>query len=171
MKAIDRLYTYLAEYSLKPTAIEKAIGLSNGYLSAQKKRNADMGEGIMNKVIDYCQEISPEWLLTGQGPMLRSKQEQSTPQLVEQQNICSETTAYYKMYKEEREENKILNDKIAQMSVEIGTLKAQLNQVSLGLEKSEESPIAKVVTLKKDSSKQIRPASSANAHSEIPAKP
>lgn len=36
MKAIDRFYEYLAEKSLKPTAIEKEIGLSNGYLSAQK---------------------------------------------------------------------------------------------------------------------------------------
>lgn len=71
MKAIDRLYEYLAIKGLKPTAVEKAMGLSNGYLSVQKKRQADIGEGMMNKIIDYCRDINPEWLLTGYGTMLR----------------------------------------------------------------------------------------------------
>lgn len=44
MKAVDRLYEYLNIKGLKPTAIEKAIGISNGYLSAQKKRQADIGK-------------------------------------------------------------------------------------------------------------------------------
>lgn len=73
MKAIDRFYEYLAEKSLKPTNVEKEIGLSNGYLSAQKKRNADMGEGMMLKVIDYFQDINPMWLLTGEGNMLKDE--------------------------------------------------------------------------------------------------
>lgn len=73
MKAIDRLYDYLAIKGLKPTSVEKAIGLSNGYFSAQKKRQADIGEGMMNKIIDYCRDINPEWLLTGKGNMLRDE--------------------------------------------------------------------------------------------------
>lgn len=73
MKAIDRLYDYLAEKSLKPTTVEKEMGLSNGYLSAQKKRGADIGEGMMNKIIDYFRDINPEWLLTGRGEMLKTK--------------------------------------------------------------------------------------------------
>lgn len=72
MKAIDRFYEFLAEKSLKPTAIEKEIGLSNGYLSAQRKRNADMGEGMILKIIDYFRDINPLWLLTGEGSMLRN---------------------------------------------------------------------------------------------------
>ncbi len=71
MKAIDRLYEYFTEKSLKPTAVEKAIGLSNGYLSAQKKRGADIGESLMNKIIDYFRDINPEWLLTGNGTMFK----------------------------------------------------------------------------------------------------
>lgn len=72
MKAIDRLYDYLTVKGQKPTSVEKAIGLSNGYLSVQKKRQADIGEGMMNKIIDYCRDINPEWLLTGNGNMLRN---------------------------------------------------------------------------------------------------
>ena len=72
MKAIERLYEYLDYKKLKPTALEKEIGLSNGYISVQKKRNADMGEGALNKIIDYCRDINPLWLLTGEGSMLRA---------------------------------------------------------------------------------------------------
>ena len=71
MKAIDRLYEYLESKGVKPTNFEKELGLSNGYLSAMKKREADMGETILKKIIDYCRDINPEWLLTGEGPMLR----------------------------------------------------------------------------------------------------
>lgn len=107
MKAIDRFYEYLAEKNLKPTAVEKEIGLSNGYLSAQKKRNADMGEGMMLRIIDYCRDINPLWLLTGEGSMFRTDrlQMQSAPPL---QETSGEAAAYYRMYKEKDEENKEL---------------------------------------------------------------
>lgn len=78
MKAIDRFYEYLAEKSLKPTAVEKEIGLSNGYLSIQRKRSADMGEGMMLKIIDYFRDINPIWLLTGNGTMFRDKEKKES---------------------------------------------------------------------------------------------
>lgn len=70
MKAIDRIYEYLTIKGIKPTVLEKEIGLSNGYLSVQRKRNADIGEGVLNKIIDYCRDVSPVWLLTGRGTMM-----------------------------------------------------------------------------------------------------
>ena len=71
MKAIERLYEYIDSKGYRPTNFEKEIGLSSGYLSIQKKRNADIGETVVNKINDYCQDINIEWLLTGQGSMLR----------------------------------------------------------------------------------------------------
>jgi hypothetical protein len=70
MKAIERLYKYIDYKKIKPTRLEKEIGLSNGYLGTQFKRNADLGESIMNRIIDYCLDLSAEWLLTGRGSML-----------------------------------------------------------------------------------------------------
>ena len=75
MKAIERLYQYMEYKGLKPTALEKKIGLSNGYLGVQRKRNADMGEGVFLKIIDNCRDINSSWLLTGEGNMLRSESE------------------------------------------------------------------------------------------------
>jgi len=71
MKIIDRLYQYFDFKGIKPTAFEKKIGLSNGYLGLQRKRNADIGESILIKIIDYCLDINPIWLITGNGEMLK----------------------------------------------------------------------------------------------------
>lgn len=70
MKAIDRLYNYLEYKDIRPTNLEKEIELSNGYLSIQKKRNADIGESVLRKITDYCRDLNPTWLLTGEGDML-----------------------------------------------------------------------------------------------------
>lgn len=72
MKAIDRLYQYLELKSIKPTVFEKEVGLSNGYLGTQRKRNADIGEAVFVKIINYCRDLSLVWLITGEGQMLQS---------------------------------------------------------------------------------------------------
>ncbi len=71
MKAINRLLQYLEYKEIKPTAFEKVIGLSNGYLGVQKKRNADIGEGVILKLVDNCLDLSLNWLILGEGSMLK----------------------------------------------------------------------------------------------------
>lgn len=73
MKTIERVYIYLQSRSIRPTVFEKKIGFSNGYLSAMRRRNADMGESILRRITEYCQDISPHWLLTGEGEMLQQE--------------------------------------------------------------------------------------------------
>ncbi len=82
MKAIERIYQYLEYKGLKPTVFEKEIGLSSGYLSVQKKRNADIGETIVNKINDNCRDINITWLLTGEGEMLKTKEKKMPPFLL-----------------------------------------------------------------------------------------
>ena len=72
MKAINRLHKYIDYKGYKPTRFEKDLGLSNGYLNTQLKRSADLGESIFNKILDYCLDINPEWLLSGKEPMLKT---------------------------------------------------------------------------------------------------
>nr|DAU53011.1 MAG TPA: hypothetical protein [Caudoviricetes sp.] len=91
MKAIERLYQYLEFKELKPTYLEKEIGLSNGYIGVQKKRNADMGEGILLKILDYCRDMDPVWLLTGKGDMLIKNENNIVPTC----NINHKGSPYY----------------------------------------------------------------------------
>lgn len=73
MKAIDRIFEYIDLKGLKPTRLEKEVGLSNGYLRTQEKRNADLGESVLLKIVDYCLDLNPIWLLTGKGNMLKKE--------------------------------------------------------------------------------------------------
>lgn len=52
MKAINRIFEYISAKGLKPTRLEKEIGLSNGYLRTQERRDADLGEGVLLKILD-----------------------------------------------------------------------------------------------------------------------
>lgn len=72
MKAIERLFEYLDFKGIPHTRFEKTIGLSNGYLNTMLKRKADLGEGVLNKIIDNCLDLRTEWLLVGKGKMLLS---------------------------------------------------------------------------------------------------
>ncbi|MFB9078949.1 helix-turn-helix transcriptional regulator [Flavobacterium procerum] len=78
MKAIERLYEYINFKGIKATPFEVRIGLSNGYLGKQLKRNADLGEGILLRIIENCQDLNPIWLLLGSGSMLKDSYLENT---------------------------------------------------------------------------------------------
>ena len=71
MKSIERIYQYLDSADIKIAEFERQCALSNGYLRKMKLRNGDLGEGVLMQVLENCPDISPEWLLTGQGEMRR----------------------------------------------------------------------------------------------------
>ena len=72
MKAIERLVQYIDYKGFSNRSFEMQIGLSNGYIGTQLKRNADLGESILNKILDNCLDINPIWLISGKGDMLKN---------------------------------------------------------------------------------------------------
>ncbi len=73
MKTIERVKQYIDFKGYSNSFFEKENSLSNGYIATQLKRNADLGEGVLNKIINNCLDINPIWLLTGKGNMLQTK--------------------------------------------------------------------------------------------------
>jgi hypothetical protein len=72
MKAIERVYQYLKHKQIRPIRFEKANGFSNGYLGTQLKRKGNLGEDVVNRIVRNFPDISLEWLMLGNGDMLRS---------------------------------------------------------------------------------------------------
>lgn len=65
------MFEYFAIKGIKPTRFERNVGLSNGYLLVQKKRNADIGSRILSIIMDNCHDLNIEWLITGEGEMIK----------------------------------------------------------------------------------------------------
>lgn len=73
MKAIDRIYEYINYKGMKISDFERANSISNGYLSKMKMRSAGIGEDILTQILENCPEINPEWLILGEGEMIKGE--------------------------------------------------------------------------------------------------
>lgn len=79
MGAIQRLYEYIDTQRLSVADFERQNQLSNGYLGKMRKRNAGIGEEVLVRIIENCPDLSPLWLLLGEGEMMRSAKPSSKP--------------------------------------------------------------------------------------------
>jgi putative phage repressor len=126
MKAIDRIKQYIDYKGFTNRSFEQKNNLSNGYIATQLKRNADLGEGILNKVLENCLEINPKWLLTGKGEMLNHPYNEAT------HNINSSNNTYINSvgdnFQEKTNEKNIYNEMIITQRELIDSLKKQIIQ-------------------------------------------
>lgn len=122
MKIINRIYQYIDYRGIKPTRFEKQLGLSNGYLGTQLKRNADLGESVINKIIDNCLDLNSEWLITGRGNMLIDSFEE---------NMIKEPQVFYQKKEKEVESERIqeLKETIATQRDFIDFLKRKIDRL------------------------------------------
>ena len=70
----DRIKLFLKEHGISQRKFEIAIGKSNGYVNnIVKTISAD----ALNSIAKAYPELNTEWLLTGEGEMLKSKQDEN----------------------------------------------------------------------------------------------
>lgn len=71
-RPIDRLKQFIAFKRLSDSAFEKAVPLSNGYISKLDKGTGDIGSGILAKIFEAFPDLNLIWILTGVGSMEHS---------------------------------------------------------------------------------------------------
>jgi hypothetical protein len=64
----SRLVEFLSYLKMGQNAFEKKVGISNGYIS---KVGKSIGSEIINKISTTYPELNTEWLLNGEGEMLK----------------------------------------------------------------------------------------------------
>lgn len=118
----QRILQYLDSKGVSKYECYKNTGITNGVLS----QSNGMSEDNILRFLSYYNDISSDWLLTGQGSILRNNQAQPTfqptAQPIVQQDLLGEAAAYYKMYEKEKEENKALLK-------QVGSLEERLRQL------------------------------------------
>lgn len=75
MCIIERIYQLIDYKKDSVYKISKEIGVSNGYFSKTKAKNGSVGGDIIEKIVNYYTDVNVEWLIIGEGPMLKDKQE------------------------------------------------------------------------------------------------
>lgn len=68
----ERIKQIIDYKKISTRKFEQIIGCSNGVMAKIISKNTDISSVWVSKIIDNFEEISPEWLLTGRGEMLRS---------------------------------------------------------------------------------------------------
>lgn len=112
MKAIERIYQYIDYKNINKSDFEKKCGISNGYLGKMYGINADIGESILLQIIENCPEVSPEWILTGNGSMLKSDKIEIKP--IDNEYLL-------RRFEEIVAENTLLKKKIEELELSRGT--------------------------------------------------
>ena len=75
MRIIDRLAKYLAHKKISAYAFERTCMVANGYLKKQLKGKGSIGSDILQRVYRNYLDLDFEWLLNGEGEMLRQYDE------------------------------------------------------------------------------------------------
>ncbi|WP_228054839.1 hypothetical protein [Kordia antarctica] len=70
MKIIERIVIFIKHKNLSMRAFDISIGVGNGYTSKQAKSSASVGSDVLEKIFDQYLDLSPLWLVTGQGKMI-----------------------------------------------------------------------------------------------------
>lgn len=66
----ERVLAFVAHKGLKMKEFEELAGLSNGYVTSMRK---GFGEGKLNNVLNAFPDLNRDWLVYGEGSMLKSE--------------------------------------------------------------------------------------------------
>lgn len=114
----ERIVQYLNYKNITKYKFCKDLGLSNGFLD----KGRDISTSIYANIIAYFPELNGNWLLTGQGNMLRESDDNS--------NI-KEPISEYRKQSDSELVNKLL-DRLQKQSEELGKLRAEIAQLKRG---------------------------------------
>lgn len=70
---LERLKEYIDSKGISVSAFEKSIGMSNASFGKSLKNKGAIGTDKLENILTVYPDLSPDWLLTGRGEMLKSK--------------------------------------------------------------------------------------------------
>lgn len=119
---LERIKEYIDYKGITIAAFERSIGMSNASFGKSLKNKGAIGSDKIENILSIYDDLSPDWLLTGKGNMLKGVVEQ--PPSPQQSN--------------EKEPTQLLNqllDTIKGQAEEIGQLKEQVRQLTIEKER------------------------------------
>lgn len=75
---LNRIKQYIDYKGLTISSFERVVGMSNGSFASQLKNNKTIGVDKLENILTNFPDINTEWLLTGNGPMLKKNEKTIT---------------------------------------------------------------------------------------------
>lgn len=83
---LERLKEYIDYRGISVAAFERSIGMANASFGKSLKNKGAIGTDKLEKILSIYPEISPVWLMTGEGDMLKTKRTPENLQAQESTN-------------------------------------------------------------------------------------
>ncbi len=96
-KILDRVGKFADFKGVSMSAFERSIGASKGVLSRAISQKTDIQSKWLEAIVENYPEISPAWLLAGEGSMLRNSCHFPSDKTGTTQGDCRETVAAQKL--------------------------------------------------------------------------
>ena len=111
-------------------------------IGKSRKEGRDLSERVVEKILKYYQDINRVWLLTGEGPMLKT--EPKSPISDKESinlNLNDMTIELVKMINRKDQEIKNLNNEIANLREEIGALRTKIQSMTFAESESQKKGV------------------------------
>ena len=93
---LDRIKEYIDHKGISIAAFERSVGMSNASFSKSLKNKGGIGSDKIENILSIYTELSPNWLLTGKGNMLKSESDiRESVSSAEQSSSSNEGAPYY----------------------------------------------------------------------------
>lgn len=148
---LDRIKQFIDYKGMTIASFERSIGMANASFGKSLKNKGAIGTDKLEKILSIYSELSPAWLLSGEGDMLKTKR---TPRNPDNDNppVCHDedknNTPTNQVFIAEIVEKllttiKEKDDKIAEQAAYIGRLEERIRQMTVEKEKHvADAPIA-----------------------------
>lgn len=135
MSVKDNIYLFLSTKGISPTKAERELGWSVGALT---KANSVTSDRLKEFILFYS-DISPEWLLTGSGEMLKKPTNQeasgNVSNLEAEKSFLEKEFFYLKAIRDKNADLIKAMEKIEEKEKEILRLKAEIESLKGMLDK------------------------------------
>lgn len=135
----ERIKQIIEYYGISIRAFEQKICVSEGLIYRGLSRNSDFGSSVIVKILNNCSEISTEWLVLGEGKMLKNdsekSQKSSKPYPVKEEHLpvasedttpMSQPSTLWARYDAAQQEIGSLRERLAQAATTIANLHNEL---------------------------------------------
>ncbi|MDR3287179.1 MAG: hypothetical protein LBT27_07035 [Prevotellaceae bacterium] len=87
MNTIQRIKNFIDYKGISIRAFEQSVEMSNGSFASQLKNNKTIGVDKLENILHSYPEINPNWLLTGNGGMLKDDGKSVNQSIIGNDNV------------------------------------------------------------------------------------